>query len=68
MLTKNDAITLFGSRKSLQTALGLQSHASISMWGEFVPVHHALRIRYELKPQAFKKDGSLKKSALKAVA
>lgn len=64
MLTKTHAISLFGSRKKLQTALGLKSHASILMWGENIPQHHELRIRYELMPEAFNKDGSVKKSFL----
>jgi hypothetical protein len=60
MLTKNQAIALFGSVKELQTALGLKTHSSISMWGDNpIPEVHELRIRYELKPEAFDAAGNL---------
>lgn len=60
MITKNQAIALFGSVKELQTALGLKTHSAISMWGDNpIPEVHELRIRYELKPEAFNPDGSL---------
>lgn len=63
MLTKEQAIALFGSRKALQAALGLKSHASIAMWndGEPIPEINELRIRL-LKPEAFDENGELKAS------
>lgn len=62
MLTKEQAIGLFGTRGALQKALGLRSHAAISMWkaGEAIPEAHELRIRYQLMPQAFNEDGTLR--------
>lgn len=62
MLTKEQAIELFGSVKELQTALGLKTHSAIYMWqdGEPIPEAHYLRIRYQLKPRAFNADGTLK--------
>lgn len=62
MLTKEQAIGLFGTRKALQKALGLKSHAAIVMWkdGEPIPDVHELRIRYELMPHAFNDDGTLR--------
>lgn len=59
MLTKAQAIELFGSVEKLRAALGLKTRQAIYMWGENVPRHHALRIRYELKPGAFDEQGNL---------
>ncbi|GAB3744923.1 hypothetical protein [Lysobacter olei] len=61
MLTKEQAIRLFGSVKELQTALGLKTHSAIYMWhdGQPIPENHALRIRYELRPDAFDANGKL---------
>lgn len=72
-ITKEQAIRLFGSVKSLQTALGLKTHSAIYMWpdGEPIPENHALRIRYQLKPEAFDQAGNLidsKESDLKDAA
>lgn len=62
MLTKEQAIELFGSVKELQAALGLKTHSAIYMWqdGQPIPDNHALRIRYELRPDAFDANGSLR--------
>lgn len=62
MLTKSQAINLFGSAQELQAALGL-SRTAIIMWKDKVPKVHELRIRYELKPEAFNKNGTLRKRA-----
>lgn len=61
MITKQQAIELFGSVKALQLALGLGTHSAIYMWpdGEAIPEVHYLRIRYQLKPEAFDADGGL---------
>lgn len=59
MLTKAQAIELFGSVEKLRAALGLKTRQAIYMWGENVPAQHALRIRYELKPEAFDEQGNL---------
>lgn len=60
MITKQQAIALFGSVKELQTALGLKTHSAIYMWrdGEPIPENHALKIRYVLKPESFDADGN----------
>ena len=58
MLTKAQAIQLFGSVEKLRAALGLKTRQAIYMWGENVPQHHALRIRYELKPGALDGQGN----------
>lgn len=64
-ITKEQAIRLFGSVKALQTALGLGTHSAIYMWrdGEPIPENHALRIRYELRPEAFDATGNLLEQA-----
>jgi hypothetical protein len=67
MLLKEQAIGLFGSVKGLRDALGLRTRSAIYMWkpGEPIPETHELRIRYELKPQAFDANGGLLSDALK---
>lgn len=60
MVTKEQAIALYGSVKALQFALGLKTHSAIYMWadGQAIPDYHALRLRYELRPEAFDADGN----------
>src|SRR5690606_6913604 len=60
MITKSQAIELYGSVKALQAALGLKTHSAIYMWpdGEPIPENHALRLRYQLKPEAFDEKGN----------
>lgn len=59
-LLRHQAIHLFGSVKALQHALGLKTHSAIYMWrGGRLPAEHYLRIRHELKPEAFDADGNL---------
>ena len=55
-LTKERAVALFGSPLILADALGI-SRANVYMWedGKPIPQKHALRIKYELKPEAFKR-------------
>lgn len=67
-LLKEQAIALFPSRKAMQKALGLKSHAAISMWpdGKPIPENHELRIRYQLRPDAFDRKGNLLPKAIKA--
>jgi len=57
MITKEQAIALYGSVKSLQTALGLKSHTSVYQWEE-IPEVYALRIQFKLRPDAFDDDGN----------
>lgn len=56
-LSKADAISLFGSVVGVQRALGLKNHTTVSMWSEYIPAEHYLRIRYEVRPDAFDKRG-----------
>lgn len=60
MVTKEQAIALYGSVKALQAALGLKTHSAIYMWpdGQPIPDAHALRLRYQLRPEAFDEDGN----------
>lgn len=61
MLTKSQAVELFGSVERLRVALGLKSRQAIYMWGDDrIPEAHYLRIRYELKPEAFDESGAYK--------
>lgn len=59
-ITKEEAISLFGSgrgaQKRLAEALGLSKQA-VSDWADGAPIpkEHDLRLRYELKPEAFAK-------------
>lgn len=57
-ITKERAIELFGSPTALAEALGIE-RANVYMWedGKPIPQKHALRIRYELKPEAFTRNG-----------
>ncbi len=61
-ITRKQAVALFGSRKALQQALELKSHASIINWPEngLIPNEHYLRIRYQIRPEAFDEKGRLK--------
>jgi hypothetical protein len=54
-VTKDEAITLFGSVEKLRIALGLKTRSAIYMWpaDKPIPEVHELRIRHELKPEAF---------------
>lgn len=62
MLTRTQATSIFGSVKALQAALGLKTHSAIYMWppDSPIPAEHALRIRYELRPDAFDASGQIK--------
>jgi len=53
-LTKRQAVEIYGTQLALSKALGL-THQAVShwKWDEPIPAGHALRIRYELKPEAF---------------
>ena len=69
MITKRQAIDLYGSVRDLQTALGLKTHSAISMWGEDdspIPKVHELRLRHELKPEWFSATGRLLRRARRA--
>jgi len=65
MLTRQQAIELFGSAVKLAEALGYTSRHAVYMWPKEGPIPNEpfMRIRYQLKPEAFKADGTLRKKA-----
>lgn len=60
MLTKRQAIGLYGSVKDLAAALN-RTRAAIYMWRDDrpIPKNAELRLRYELKPESFDANGAL---------
>lgn len=61
MITRQQAIDLYGSAIKLADALGYASRHAIYMWpDEAIPALPYLKLRYELKPEAFNDDGSLR--------
>lgn len=61
---KEEAIELFGGVRELASALGI-STAAVYQWKDDAPIpaEKALRIRYELRPDAFDSTGIRKASA-----
>lgn len=61
MITRQQAIALFGSAVKVADALGYTSRHAVYMWPKTGPIPREpyLRIRYELKPEAFDADGRL---------
>ena len=54
-LCKHEAIALFSTAKGLATALGI-SKSAVSQWSEGpIPEIHDLKIRYELRPELFRR-------------
>ncbi|HVI55457.1 MAG TPA: hypothetical protein VM621_10440 [Luteibacter sp.] len=61
MITKAQAIELFGTVEKLRAALGLKNRQAIYQWPhDRIPANHFLRIRYELRPEAFDENGNLR--------
>ena len=55
-MKKQEAVDIFGSQNKLAKALGLTRQAVGRWdWENPIPAKHALRIRYELKPELFEK-------------
>lgn len=53
-ISKARAVELFGNQRTLAQALGI-TEGAVSKWPDGpIPSKQALRIRYELKPEAFK--------------
>lgn len=52
----SDAVAAYGSQQLLADALGI-SRSAVAMWNRDkpIPTEHALRLRYELKPDVFGK-------------
>lgn len=51
---KRDAVAAYGTQQALADALGI-SRSAVAMWSSENPIprEHALRLRYELKPEIF---------------
>lgn len=66
MITRQQAINLFGSAVALAEALGYASRHAIYMWPKtgHIPEGAYLKIRYQLKPEAFNADGSLRSAKI----
>lgn len=56
MMTKSEAIALFGSPNALRLALGLKTRQAIYMWPDDKPIPeaHELKIRHVLKPKGLR--------------
>lgn len=54
VITKEQAVAHFGSQAKVAYALGL-TRSAVSQWKakEPIPVEQALRLRYEIAPEAF---------------
>ena len=65
MITRTQAIKLFGSAIELSRLLGYKSRHAVYMWPKdgAIPEHAYLKIRYQLRPDAFKADGTLRADA-----
>lgn len=61
MITRQQAIDLYGSAVELAAALGYKSRHAVYMWPKTgpIPTEPYLRLRYELKPKRFDKQGAL---------
>lgn len=71
MITRQQAFDLYGgSAVELAQALGYKSRHAVYMWPKDgpIPSEPYLRLRYELKPECFGKDGRLRKVASRKVA
>ena len=66
MINRQQAIALFGSAIALADALGYTSRHAIYMWPKdgSIPEAAFLKIRYQLKPEAFGESGELNPDAL----
>lgn len=55
-ISKQEAISAYGTQQALADALGI-SRTAVTMWSadDPIPEKHALKLRYELKPEVFGK-------------
>jgi len=52
-ITKHDVLRVYGTHQAAADVLGIVRHA-VSMWPDGpIPDRHALRLRYEIHPEAF---------------
>lgn len=65
MITRQQAIDLYGSAVLLADALGYASRHAVYMWPKkgAIPNEPYMRLRYELKPECFGVDGKVLKTA-----
>ncbi len=66
MISREEALSLYdGSAVKLAEALGYTSRHAVYMWPKqgSIPNEPYLRLRYELKPERFNKDGSIRRRA-----
>lgn len=70
MITRQQAIDLYGSAAKLADALGYTSRHAVYMWPKAgaIPREPYLRLRYELKPEAFDVKGNVKRAYLATAA
>ena len=64
MISREEALSLYdGSAVKLAEALGYTSRHAVYMWPKQGPIPNEpyLRLRYELKPERFNKDGSIRR-------
>lgn len=61
MLTRTQAIALFGSAVELAAALGYKSRHAVYMWPKdgAIPEGAFMKIRFQLKPESFGANGEL---------
>lgn len=59
MITRQQAIALYGSAQALADALNYTSRHAVYMWPKdgAIPSEPYLRLRYQLRPDAFDADG-----------
>lgn len=70
MITREQAIALYGgSVAALAKDLGYTSRHAVYMWDKAVPIPESayLKLRYQLKPEAFDLKGRLRKAYQPAV-
>jgi len=63
MITKKQAIALYGSVPKLAAALGYKTRHAVYMWSKTgpIPENPFMKLRHELRPDAFKKNGEVRK-------
>jgi len=62
-MTKSEILTLFENQYELAETLGITRQA-VEQWpaDKDIPQKQYLRLRYELMPESFKKDGTLRQA------
>lgn len=69
MITRQQAVDLYGGVAALAAALGYSSRHAVYMWPkDRVPREPYMRLRYELRPEAFDAAGNLLSGVLEQPA